>query len=604
MKRVLKWIAIIIALLIILVLVLPFVINVNDFRPRIESELTNALGRKVTVGNLKLSLWSGSLAADNIAIADDPSFSNQPFVKAESLNVGVNLIPLILSKTLEVRDITLTRPQVSLLRTPAGKWNFSTIGTKAPENAGTPNIAEQHTPEKAPPTHGAKSGAKKPPAEQKPSPEQAKPSQPASAPSPEGKSSSEQGLEQNLSVGKLQIRSGEISVADTNAPSKAHVYSNVDITVKDFSFSSQFPFSLSAGLPGAGNAKLDGTGGPINRNDASLTPLQSKISVNGLDLAKSGFIDPSSGFAGVVNFAGNVESDGNQAHSSGDAQAAHLKLSPKGTPAQSTVSMKYNTTYELQKETGQLSGDVSVIKATAKLSGTFDLHGQNPVLHMNLKADNMPVDDLETLLPAMGVTLPSGSKLQGGTLTADLSIDGPVNQMVIAGPVKLANTKLAGFDMGSKLSAISALSGAKTGPDTSIQNFSADVHYSPSGIQTNNVDLVLPALGTMKGNGTVSPQNALDYKMTADFNGSVVSGLSKVAGVGGNGATIPFSITGTASDPKFMPDVKGIVGSQLGNALKKNLGSQVPGGQNAQGVVNAIGGLFGKKKDQQQQPPK
>ena len=130
MKRLLKWIAIVIAVLIVVVLVLPFLIDVNMFRPRIESELTNALGRKVTVGNLKLSLWSGSLAADNIAIADDPAFSNQPFVRAEALNVGVNLMPLVFSKTLEVRDITLTRPQVSLMRTPQGKWNFSTLGSQ------------------------------------------------------------------------------------------------------------------------------------------------------------------------------------------------------------------------------------------------------------------------------------------------------------------------------------------------------------------------------------------------------------------------------------------------------------------------------------------
>src|SRR5437763_1306749 len=130
MKRLLKWVAIIVAILIVVVLVLPFLIDVNTFRPRIESELTNALGRNVTVGNLKLSLWSGSLAADNIAIADDPAYGNAPFVKAEALNVGVNMVPLILSKKLEIRDITLTRPQVSLLRTPGGKWNFSTLGSK------------------------------------------------------------------------------------------------------------------------------------------------------------------------------------------------------------------------------------------------------------------------------------------------------------------------------------------------------------------------------------------------------------------------------------------------------------------------------------------
>src|SRR5215470_2379839 len=195
MKKVIHWIAIIIAILIVLILVLPFVINVNDFRPRIESELTNALGRKVTVGNLSLSLWSGSLAADNIAISDDPAFGNASFVKAESLKVGVNLIPLIFSKTLEVRDITLSRPQVSLLRTPAGKWNFSTIGSKAPENAGPPSTASR---ESAGKQSSAKSAAKKA------APEEQKPAQPTSVPSPEGKSSSEQGLEQNLSVGKLQ----------------------------------------------------------------------------------------------------------------------------------------------------------------------------------------------------------------------------------------------------------------------------------------------------------------------------------------------------------------------------------------------------------------
>ena len=281
----------------------------------------------------------------------------------------------------------------------------------------------------------------------------------------------------------------------------------------------------------------------------------------------------------------------------GNATADKLKLSPKGMPAQRSVALKYATNYSLQKESGQLTqGDVSVGKASAKLSGTYDLHGPTAVLHMKLNADNMPVDDLQTLLPALGVTLPSGSSLQGGTLSSDLTVDGPVDKMNIVGPVKLANTKLVGFDMGSKMAAISALSGAKTGPDTSIQNFSSDVHYSPAGIQTQNVNLVLPALGTVTGSGTVSPQNALDYKMSANLSGSVVSGVSQMAGLGGKGATIPFFIQGTASDPKFVPDVKGMVGSQLSNQLGQRLGSQVPGGQNTQGVVNSITGLFGKKK--------
>src|SRR5437588_9647740 len=132
LMKALKIVGIIVAILIVIVLILPFVIDVNAFRPRIESELTNALGRKVTVGNLSLSLWSGSLAADNIAIADDPSFSSSPFIKAQALNVGVEILPLVLSKTLHITDLTLTQPQVNLLRDRSGKWNFSTIGTASP----------------------------------------------------------------------------------------------------------------------------------------------------------------------------------------------------------------------------------------------------------------------------------------------------------------------------------------------------------------------------------------------------------------------------------------------------------------------------------------
>ena len=560
MKRILKWIAIVIAILIVLALALPFFIDVNTFRPRIESELSTALGRDVTVGNLKLSLWSGSLAADNIAIADDPAFSKTPFVKAEALNVGVNIFPLIFSKTLDVRNITLKRPQVVLLRKPDGVWNFSSIGNQA-------------TPGSTAPT--------------------AKPSAPKSA-SAAPESASEQSLAQNFSVGELSIKDGQISVADTNAPSRARVYNNVDLTVKNFSFASQFPFTMSADMPGGGTVKLDGTGGPINHTDASLTPMQAKIDVKQLDLAKSGFVDSASGFAGTVNFSGTVESDGTRAHSSGDATAEKLKLSPHGSPAPRAINLKYAVEHELKTNTGRLTqGDVSVGKAVAKLSGTYDLHGESPALNMKLNADGMPVDDLETLLPALGVTLPSGSSLEGGTLTADFSITGPISGLVISGPVKLADTKLKGFDMGGKMAAIAALTGMKSGPDTTIQNFSSDVRYSPAGIQTDNISLVVPSIGTVTGSGAISPQNALDYKMVAALSGTVGGGLTKVASMGGKG--VPFFVKGTSSDPKFEPDVKGMLSSQLGGKL----GSQVPGGQNVQGVVNSLGGLFGKKKKPQ-----
>lgn len=80
-------------------------------------------------------------------------------------------------------------------------------------------------------------------------------------------------------------------------------------------------------------------------------------------------------------------------------------------------------------------------------------------MNLRLHAPDMSVDELEAMLPALGIAIPSGSQLQGGTLSAALGIAGPVDKLVIRGLVRLTNTKLAGFDLGSKLGALAALAG-------------------------------------------------------------------------------------------------------------------------------------------------
>ena len=128
MKRNLKIGAIAVGILLVILIALPLLINVNSFRPKIESELTSALGRQVTVGNLSLSILSSSVVADNIAIADDPTFGKPPFITAKSLKVGVELMPLIFSKQLNVTELKLEQPEITLLKAANGKWNFSSIG--------------------------------------------------------------------------------------------------------------------------------------------------------------------------------------------------------------------------------------------------------------------------------------------------------------------------------------------------------------------------------------------------------------------------------------------------------------------------------------------
>jgi AsmA protein len=553
--KALKIIGIVVVLLLLVAITLPFLINVNSFRPKLESALTEALGREVKVGNLSLSILTGSVSAEDLSIADDPAFSKDPFIRAKSLKVGVEVMPLIFSKALHVTDITLDKPEIALLRDASGKWNFSSLGNKS---------------------------------------EAAKPA-PATGPS----------STPDLSVSKLDVKDGRLSVNRANSSIKPHVYDNVDISVRDFSPKSQFPFTISANLPAGGTAKLDGKAGPINSTDVSESPIEAQINVKGLDLTASGFVEPSTGIAGVADFDGTLNSDGKVLRTSGTLKATKLKLAVKGSPASEPVSVKYATDYDLKKQGGTLTqGDVMLGKALAKLTGSYQSQGESTTLNMKLNAEGMPVDDLQTMLPALGIILPSGSKLQGGTLSVNVGITGPVDKLVIVGPIRLAQTKLAGFNLSSKMSAISALSGSQSGSDTSIQNLSTDARVAPEGVRTQNISLTIPALGTVTGNGTISPAGALDYKMNASFSGGAVAGLTQLAGIGGGGGKssgIPFFIQGTTSDPKFMPDVKGMVGGQLKGGLGGALGGLM-GGKNSPGSspspVDALGGLFGKKKKQ------
>ena len=387
MKRKLRITGIVGGVIVVAVIALPFGLNANSFRPKLESELSAALGRPVTVGNLSLSVLGGSVSAQDLAIADDPSFSLNPFIRAKSLKVGVEIFPLIFSKSLHVTELTLDHPEIMLLRSDSGTWNFSSLGATnaTPARASSPTSAG---------------------------------SQPATG---------------DLAVKILHVKDGRVTVghADTT---QTRVYDNVNITVRDFSFNAQFPFTLDALLPNGGTLKLDGNAGPINSTDTSLTPLQAQVSIKALDLGASGIGDLSPGIAGIADFDGNVRSDGQQVQASGTLQVQKLKLVESGAPAGRPVQFKYAVTHQLHTQAGTISeSDLGMGKAIAHLTGTYQIQGNTATLDMKLDAQNMPVDDLEAMLPALGVVLPSGSRLSGGTLSANLTITGPASGPVIAG---------------------------------------------------------------------------------------------------------------------------------------------------------------------------
>src|SRR5580693_3550116 len=226
MNKTLKIVLIVVGVLIVLILIVPFLIPVNQFRPTIEEKASAALGRKVQLGNLSLSLISGSLSAEELSIGDDPKFSSSPFLTAKSLKVGVEIMPLIFSKTLNVTGVTIDSPQVTLLHNGAGQWNYSSLGTAAAK--GQPPAA-------------------------------AKPAGSTSAPA-------------DLTIKKLELKDGSIIVGTANSQ-KRSTYDHVNVTASNVAITSQFPVTVTADLPSGGKLKIDGVVGPIDQADAALTPL-------------------------------------------------------------------------------------------------------------------------------------------------------------------------------------------------------------------------------------------------------------------------------------------------------------------------------------------
>src|SRR5580704_15075580 len=92
----------IVALTLLVAISIPLFLNADAFRTRIETALTTSLGRKVTLGKLDLSVLTGNLVAENATIADDPAFSNQPFLQASKVKIGIEVLPLILSNETQI----------------------------------------------------------------------------------------------------------------------------------------------------------------------------------------------------------------------------------------------------------------------------------------------------------------------------------------------------------------------------------------------------------------------------------------------------------------------------------------------------------------------
>lgn len=468
----------------LLLLLAPFLVPVNQFRPSIEEKASTALGRKVTIGNLRLSLFRSSINAEDLSIGDDPKFSPFSFLTAKSLRVGVKLLPLIFSKTLKVTNIALQDPQVALIRNSAGQWNYFSLGssTDKPLVTKTAELAKRSV--------SSSSAA-------------------------------------NLSIENLRLVDGKISFASTDSQNRT-TYDHVNISASDVGMATRFSVVVTADLPGGGKLKFDGSVGPVDRTNVSFTPIVAKVEVQSFDLASTKSLSPSVGLGGFLNLNETLTSQNSEVETRGTAKVSKALLIAGGSPASEPVSVDFSTNYDLRKNTGTLNpSTLKIGNASAHLDGTYQT-SEETVVNLKLEGQDMPVQDLETFLPALGIILPKGAKLKSGRLNANLNLTGPTSKIVATGDVGLFNAKLAGFDLGSKTPTFSSLTGIPAGKDLEIEKFTTNLRMSFNSLQLNQLVIVVPSFGKLAGGGAIDSRNNLDFKTEASLTAASEADRSPV----------------------------------------------------------------------------
>jgi len=493
-------------------LLLPYLVDLDRFRPQMESSLKSSLGREVHLGHMDLSILAGGAHVEQFSIGEDPSFGTGTFLQAKSVGVGLSLWSLIFSHALHVNSFALDEPQLTLLKSADGKWNFSTLGTSSASQDESSSLADSLAPSVT-----------------------------------------------TFMLDHLKISNATIQVATDPKNSKPMMLKNINLDLKNVSLASTMNFVLTAHSD-EGKLKIDGQAGPVNSENPAQTPFRVTMKADKADLAQIASLGSSSALRGLVSLDGTLTSDGSTVHAQGNASAEKFRLAAGGKTSNEKVSLRYETEYSLFEQAGAVrNSEIMVGKNSAAVSGTYELKGEDVTVHMKISGDELPVDNVMALLPALGIVLPGGSVLRGGTIKANLSLDGPIDRMVTSGSAKITDAHVSATDLCSKLAKLPGMSALKGSTDIPVSDLAAHFRVAPSSTKISDFNGQFEGIGKITGDGEISGDEHLDFKMVAHVpsDGAVRFGLNHI-GLKNVPNDLPFQVLGTTSVPLIIPDLSGM----------------------------------------------
>ncbi len=119
--------AAVVAVVLVALLVVPYFLNIERYRPMIVEQMKLATGREVEIGGLGLSfLPTTHLTVRDLRIKNPKGFPEGDTIAVEAIDIGLALRPL-LSRRVEVTSVSVNGVQANLLSNERGENNYDSL---------------------------------------------------------------------------------------------------------------------------------------------------------------------------------------------------------------------------------------------------------------------------------------------------------------------------------------------------------------------------------------------------------------------------------------------------------------------------------------------
>jgi len=118
----------------------PFV-PLAPLKDEVELNLSEALGRKVTIDSARLNLISGpSITVSGMTAQESPGFGDGKFLVADQVRADIDIIQYLRTRRFVIDSITFISPHINIIKNSDGVWSWTTLG-KQPEQATLSRVA-------------------------------------------------------------------------------------------------------------------------------------------------------------------------------------------------------------------------------------------------------------------------------------------------------------------------------------------------------------------------------------------------------------------------------------------------------------------------------